>query len=88
MFNDLNLYIFTLCLLFAALLLIFNGFIDRPVYVDIFVLLLMAVPVAGFVYVLKFPNANVTPFYVLFSALLVAYIVAFAFSKVYVLFAH
>lgn len=88
MFDDFNLYIFILCLLFASLLLMFNGFITHPVYIDIFVLILIAVPVIGFVYLLKFPRADVTAFYVLFSALLVAYIVTFLISKAFIFLTH
>ncbi|MBI1755281.1 hypothetical protein HYR65_03275 [Candidatus Azambacteria bacterium] len=72
--------------LFGVLLFAFNGFIAHPYYIDVLALILLAVPVMGFVYLLKFPNANTTPFYILFSALLGAYTLIFIIVRVYDIF--
>lgn len=75
---DYHFYIFILLFLFGILIIAFNSFIERPYYIDVLSWLLMVVPAIAFVYLLKFPDANVTAYYVLFSALLIGYVVIFA----------
>lgn len=86
MFYNANFYIFVMLLLFAVLLFVFNIFIPHHYLVDVFVGLLGVSAVAGFLYLIKFPNANMTPFYLLYSALLVGYVLVFAGTKIYSLF--
>ncbi len=86
MFNDTNFYVFILLFLFAVLLLLFNSFIERPFYIDLLVWILLAVPAFAFGYLLKFQNANATPFYLLFSAILVLYVLVFVVVRIYTAF--
>lgn len=77
---------FILLFLFAVLLLLFNTFIIHPLYIDVLVWVLLAIPVFSFIYLLKFQNANMTPFYLLFSAVLVLYVLVSLGVKMYAAF--
>lgn len=86
MFNDFNFFIFILLLLFSVLLLVFGAFVDQPRSAAIVAWILLTVPVIGFMYLMRFPSATVTPFYILFTALLLAYVALFGGIRIYDLF--
>lgn len=86
MFNDYNFYIFILLFLFAVLLLVFGAFVDQPYSVGIVAWILLAVPALGFAYLMRFPSGTVTPFYILFSVLLLAYVALFGGIRIYEMF--
>lgn len=86
MFNDTNFYVFILLFLFAVLLLLFNSFVPHPFYIDLLVGILLIVPIISFAYLLKFQNANMTPFYLFFSAILVLYVLVFVGVRMYTAF--
>lgn len=86
MFENHNFYLFILLFLFAFLLIMFNAFIPHHYFVDIVTWIMLTVPILGFVYLLKFRNGDVRPFYILFSVLLVAYVFVFAGTKIYAIF--
>lgn len=86
MFNNHNFYIFVLLFFFGILLALFNGYVDHYRFIDIVTWILIAVPVVGFTYLLKFHDADVNAFYVFFSMLLVFYVLVFAGVRIYALF--
>ncbi len=86
MFNNYNFSIFILLFLFTVLLNMFNAFIPHDRWVDIVSWILLAVPVLAFGYLIKFQDAEVNAFYVLFSSLLIIYILVFAGTKLFALF--
>ncbi len=86
MFNDSNFYIFVLLFLFAVLLLIFGAFVGQPRPVNVIAWFLLVVPALGFGYLLRFPSGTVTPFYILFSVLLLAYVALFGGIRIYEIF--
>lgn len=86
MFDSYHYYIFILLLLFSVLLFIFNSFVVHHYFIDIVSWILPIIPIIGFMYHLRFNDGTVTPFYVLFSAMLVAYVVVFAGTKIYAMF--
>ena len=85
MYNN-NFYIFISLLVFSVLLFVFNSFIEHHFLVDIATGLAALSALAGFVYIIKFPDAEVTAFYVLYCAMLVVYILVFAGKRIYELF--
>jgi len=86
MFDSYHYYIFILLLLFSVLLFVFNSFVVHHYFIDILSWILPLVPIIGFVYHLQFRDGTVTPFYVLFCCLLVAYVVVFAGTRIYAIF--
>ena len=86
MFENYNFYLFILLFVFSFLLIMFNSFIEHHYFVDIITWVMLVVPILAFIYLLKFIGASVTPFYVLFSVLLVAYVLVFAGFKIYSIF--
>lgn len=86
MFDSDHYYIFILLLLFSVLLFVFNGFVVHHYFIDILSWILPLIPICGFVYHMRFRNGTVTPFYVLFCVLLVAYAVLFSGIKIYGMF--
>lgn len=86
MFESYHYYIFILLLLFSILLFVFNSFVVHHYFIDILSWILPLIPIVGFMYHLRFSDGTVTPFYVLFSAILVAYVVVFAGTKIYAMF--
>ena len=86
MFENYNFYLFILLFVFSFLLIMFNSFIEHHYFVDIITWVMLVVPILAFVYLLKFRNADVIPFYALFSILLVSYVLVFAGFKIYAIF--
>jgi len=86
MFENYNFYLFILLFLFSFLLIMFNSFVEHHYFVDIITWAMLVVPILAFVYLLKFRNADVVPFYALFSILLVSYVLVFAGLKIYAIF--
>ena len=86
MFENRNFYLFILLFMFAFLLIMFNTFVPHHYFVSIATWIMLIVPVAGFIYLLKFRNGDVRPFYIFFSVLLVAYVFIFAGTKIYAIF--
>ncbi len=85
MFDSYHFFIFVLLFLFSILLIIFDGFIPHARSVDVVTVLLALVPVIAFVYLARFRDADTKPFYLLFSALLVMYVVVFAGTRIHTL---
>jgi len=86
MFENYNFYLFILLFLFSFLLIMFNSFVEHHYFVDIITWVMLVVPILAFSYLLKFRNADVVPFYALFSILLVSYVLVFAGLKIYAIF--
>ena len=86
MFENYNFYLFILLFLFSFLLIMFNSFVEHHYFVDIITWVMLVVPILAFSYLLKFRNADVVPFYALFSILLVSYVLVFAGFKIYAIF--
>lgn len=88
MFDNYNFYLFILFFLFSFLLIMFNSFVTHHYFVDIITWAMLVVPALGFVYLLKFRNADVKPFYILFTFFLIAYVFVFAGTKIYAILNH
>ncbi|MCR4323165.1 MAG: hypothetical protein NUV61_03715 [Candidatus Azambacteria bacterium] len=86
MFDSYHYYIFILLLMFSILLSVFNGFVVHHYFIDIISWILPLIPIFGFMYHLRFRDGTVTPFYVLFCALLAVYVVVFAGMRIYAIF--
>ncbi len=86
MFDNNNFYIFILLFVFSVLLNMFNAYIPHDRWVDIVSWIVLVVPIIAIGYLLKFRNADMKAFYILFSVLLVGYIVIFVTTKIYALF--
>ena len=85
MYNN-NFYIFISLLIFSVLLFVFNSFIGHHFLVDIATGLVALSALAGFIYLIKLPDAEMQAFYILFCAMLVVYILVFAGTRIYELF--
>lgn len=86
MFESFHFYIFILLAIFAVLLMVFNSFIPHHWIIDALLWGVLVVPVIAFLYLARFRDGTTTPFYLLFCALLLAYIFLFAGIKIYSLF--
>lgn len=87
MYNN-NFYIFISLLIFSVLLFIFNSFIGHHFLVDIATGLAALSALTGFVYLIKFPDAEMQAFYLLYCAMLIVYVLVFAGTRIYALFNH
>lgn len=85
MYNN-NFYIFISLLIFSVLLFVFNSFIGHHFLVDIATGLAALSALAGFIYLIKLPDAEMQAFYILYCAMLVVYILVFAGTRIYELF--
>lgn len=85
MYNN-NFYIFISLLIFSVLLFVFNSFIEHHFLVDIATGLAALSAFAGFIYLLKFPDSEMTAFYILYCAMLIVYILVFVGTRIYELF--
>lgn len=85
---DSHFYIFILLALFSLLLLVFNSFIPHHGVIDALLWITFGVPVVATLYLARFRDGATTPFYLLFCALLVAYIFLFAGLRIYSFFSQ
>lgn len=83
MFNNYNFYIFILLFLFAVLLNMFTAYIPHTWAVDVFLWVLLAIPVFAFIYLTRYQNSSVNAFYVMFTSVLVLYVLVFGITKIY-----
>lgn len=83
MFDNYNFYIFILLFSFAVLLNMFTAYIPHSRFVDVILWVLLAVPICAFVYLTKYQNSQVNAFYVMFTSVLVLYVLVFGITKIY-----
>ena len=83
MFDNYNFYIFILLFLFAVLLNMFTAYIPHSWVVNVFLWVLLAIPVCAFGYLVKYQNSSVNAFYVMFTSVLVLYVLVFGITKIY-----
>lgn len=83
MFDNYNFYIFILLFLFAVLLNMFTAYIPHSWAVNVFLWILLVIPIFAFGYLMKYQNASVNAFYVMFTSVLVLYVLVFGITKIY-----
>ncbi len=61
----------------------FTAYIPHSWTINIFLWALLTIPVIAFLYLVKYQNASVNAFYVMFTSVLVLYVLVFGVTKIY-----